>query len=45
MALIKRGVKFMPTQPDTNAIMRKLKENLETTTQEICRIKKGNENE
>lgn len=45
MALIKRGVKFMPTQPDTNAIMRKLRENLETTTQEICRIKKGNENE
>lgn len=34
----------MPTQPDTNAIMRKLKENLETMTQGLC-IEKGNENE
>ena len=24
---IKRGVKFMPTQPDVNTIMKKLKEN------------------
>ena len=27
MALIKRGVKFMPTQPDVNTTMKKLKEN------------------